>query len=140
MPLQLKNLKSLELQKSWAFSKHEDMLRTYGFKILNNLESLIIWNFHPMNSKWSWATIVADDRGNRRSRSTELDPKIEANSQNQWEINVDFSGRSFVIIKSEKPESQQKRFAKMESFPTKYGSVQIQRLPETKNSIKGNSS
>ena len=79
----------------------------------------------------SWQTIVAIDGP---------DLKIEANYQNQQEINVDFSGRSFVIIKSEKPESQQKRFAKMESFPTKYGSVQIQRLPETKNSIKGNSS
>ena len=43
-----------------------------------------------------------------------------------------------MIVKSEKPESQQKRFSKLESFPTKYGSVQIQRLPENKNSLRGN--
>ena len=49
-------------------------------------------------------------------------------------------GRSFVIVKSEKPESQQQRFSKLESFPTKYGSVQIQRLPENKSSLRGNSS
>ena len=57
-----------------------------------------------------------------------------------YDRQLNFSGRSFLVVKSEKSESQQKRFSKLESFPTKYGSVQIQRLPENKNSLRGNSS